>query len=157
MKLNTMKRFLVLAAVLVTLLTCLPLSTFATEIPDGIIPETQAPVLDDEHCHCETVPSSKYCPECGKLHPYYDDFWLCSGCGEIVPPSNYCAACGTQRGADAAPKTQFGINASSLKETLPIMGMGMLGIFLVIGTIVLVVIILSAISKKADGKGEKKA
>lgn len=148
MKSNTMKRIFALAAILLTLVLCLPISAFAAEA---------APAVDDEHCRCDTVPSSKYCPDCGKLHPQYDDFWFCSGCGEIVPPSDYCAACGTQNGADAGPKTQFGINTSSLKETLPIMGMGMLGIFLVIGTIVLVVIILSAISKKVDGKDQKKA
>ncbi len=50
---------------------------------------------------------------------------------------------------DEAPKTNFGFYPESLAETLPIMGMGMLGIFLVIGVIVLVVIILRATSKKS--------
>ncbi len=49
-----------------------------------------------------------------------------------------------------APKTQFGFFPESLAETLPVMGMGMLGIFLVIGVIVLAVIILSKIGKKNE-------
>ncbi len=51
---------------------------------------------------------------------------------------------------DDGPKTSFGFYPETLTETLPIMGMGMLGIFLVIGTIILVVLVLSAISKKFD-------
>ncbi len=51
---------------------------------------------------------------------------------------------------DEAPKTNFGFYPATLTETLPIMGMGMLGIFLVIGVIVLVVLLLGAIAKRLD-------
>ena len=50
------------------------------------------------------------------------------------------------------PKTNFGFYPDSLKETLPVMGMGMLGIFVVIGTIVLVVLILRWMSGRLDRK-----
>lgn len=59
-----------------------------------------------------------------------------------------------ESGVDESPKTNFGFYPATLTETLPIMGMGMLGIFLVIGVIVLVVLLLGAISKKFDGKEE---
>ena len=49
-----------------------------------------------------------------------------------------------------APKTQFGFFPETLAETLPVMGMGMLGIFLVIGVIVLAVIILSKVGKQDE-------
>ncbi len=60
----------------------------------------------------------------------------------------------SETAADDAPKTNFGFYPSTLTETLPIMGMGMLGIFLVIGVIVLVVLALGAISKKVDKQDE---
>ena len=49
-----------------------------------------------------------------------------------------------------APKTQFGFFPETLAETLPVMGMGMLGIFLVIGVIILAVIILSKVGKQDE-------
>lgn len=49
-----------------------------------------------------------------------------------------------------APKTQFGFFPKTLAETLPVMGMGMLGIFLVIGVIVLAVLVLSKIGKPEE-------
>ena len=51
---------------------------------------------------------------------------------------------------NGGPKTNFGFYPDSLKETLPVMGMGMLGIFVVIGTIVLVVLILRWMSGRLD-------
>ena len=44
-------------------------------------------------------------------------------------------------------KTTFGFFPATLSETLPIMGMGMLGIFLVTCVIVLAVLVLSRIGK----------
>ena len=49
-----------------------------------------------------------------------------------------------------APKTQFGFFPETLSETLPVMGMGMLGIFLVISVIILAVMILSKIGKPEE-------
>lgn len=56
----------------------------------------------------------------------------------------------TAAGEEDAPKTQFGFYPETLAETLPVMGMGMLGIFLVIGVIILSVLILSKIGKKNE-------
>ena len=52
--------------------------------------------------------------------------------------------------AVAGHQTNFGFYPETLKETLPVMGMGMLGIFLVTCVIVLAVVILS----KFGGKDE---
>ena len=49
-----------------------------------------------------------------------------------------------------APKTTFGFFPSTLSQTLPIMGMGMLGIFLVTSVIILAVLILSKVGKKEE-------
>ena len=53
-------------------------------------------------------------------------------------------------GEEDAPKTQFGFFPETLAETLPIMGMGMLGIFLVTSVIILSVLILSKVGKKDE-------
>ena len=49
--------------------------------------------------------------------------------------------------AEDEPKTNFGFFPGTLAETLPIMGMGMLGIFLVTCVIILAVLILSKVGK----------
>ncbi len=51
---------------------------------------------------------------------------------------------------DDGPKMNFGFYPDTMKETLPIMGMGMLGIFLVIGVIIIVVVILGKIGDRFD-------
>ncbi len=56
----------------------------------------------------------------------------------------------TEETTEAAPKTSFGFYPGTLGETLPIMGMGMLGIFLVIGTIALTVVLLSKLPNKKE-------
>ena len=63
-----------------------------------------------------------------------------------------CENCVTEE-ETTAPATQsvsFGFFPGTLSETLPIMGMGMLGIFLVTCVIVLAVLILSKIGKKDE-------
>ena len=52
--------------------------------------------------------------------------------------------------APERPKISFGFYPSTLLTTLPIMGMGMLGIFLVTLVIVIAVLILSNIGKKSE-------
>lgn len=47
-------------------------------------------------------------------------------------------------------KTSFGFYPGTLLDTLPIMGMGMLGIFLVTCVIILAVLILSKVGGKKD-------
>ena len=53
-------------------------------------------------------------------------------------------------GEEDAPKTQFGFFPETLAETLPIMGMGMLGIFLVTLVIILAVLVLSKLGNKKE-------
>ena len=45
---------------------------------------------------------------------------------------------------------KFGFKPETLKETLPIMGMGMLGIFLVTSVIIIAVVLLSKIGSKKE-------
>ena len=52
--------------------------------------------------------------------------------------------------AETAYKMQFGFYPETLKETLPVMGMGMLGIFLVTLVIILAVLVLSKIGKEKE-------
>ena len=52
--------------------------------------------------------------------------------------------------AEPAAKTQFGFYPESMKETLPAMGMGMLGIFLVTSVIILSVLVLSKMGKSRE-------
>lgn len=47
------------------------------------------------------------------------------------------------------------IDMDAFLQTLPIMGKGMAGIFLVTGVIVLCVLVLRAVSRKMDDKQEK--
>ena len=54
---------------------------------------------------------------------------------------------------ETAYKMQFGFYPETLLETLPVMGMGMLGIFLVTCVIVLAVVVLS----KLGGKNEEES
>ena len=63
-----------------------------------------------------------------------------------------CENCVTEE-ETTAPATQtisFGFFPGTLSETLPIMGMGMLGIFLVTCVIILAVLILSKLGKKDE-------
>ena len=59
-----------------------------------------------------------------------------------------------ETGADSneedAPKTKFGFYPASFAETLPVMGMGMLGIFLVTSVIILAVLILRKFGEKDE-------
>ncbi len=54
----------------------------------------------------------------------------------------------TETEAAAGSGTAFGFHPETLKETLPIMGMGMLGIFIVIGVIALSVTVLRKLPEK---------
>ena len=49
-------------------------------------------------------------------------------------------------------KSGMGFRPETLKNTLPIMGMGMLGIFLVTGVIVLVIMLLNKISNAVEAR-----
>jgi hypothetical protein len=51
---------------------------------------------------------------------------------------------------EEGPKTTFGFFPATLAETLPIMGMGMLGIFLVTCVIILAVLVLSKLGNKKE-------
>ena len=68
-------------------------------------------------------------------------------------------AADAETGAPAASETEsesehkmnFGFFPETLSETLPVMGMGMLGIFAVTCVIVLAVVVLSKIGKEKEG------
>ena len=62
---------------------------------------------------------------------------------EIIAPE-------TEIVTDEGPKTTFGFFPATLADTLPIMGMGMLGIFLVTCVIILAVVVLSKLGGKKD-------
>ena len=65
-----------------------------------------------------------------------------------------CPNCVTEEEAAEEETTsmeiKFGFKPETLKETLPIMGMGMLGIFLVTSVIILAVVLLSKIGSKKE-------
>ncbi len=134
------------------------------------------PTETTDICACEHTPTTQYCPTCGGLNPNADRRWTCV-CGRDVYTA-YCPACGAahtdhtacwtcdqceqtdnfgdtcSRCEAARPtdgeKTNFHIDMNSLKTTLPIMGMGMLGIFLVILVILLSVMILRKLPEKKE-------
>ena len=56
--------------------------------------------------------------------------------------------------AEEGPKTTFGFFPSTLLTTLPVMGMGMLGIFLVTLVIVLATVLLSKLGNNKKNKEE---
>ena len=64
-----------------------------------------------------------------------------------------CENCVTEEAETEAPASQsisFGFFPGTLSQTLPIMGMGMLGIFLVTCVIILAVLVLSKMGKKGE-------
>ncbi len=167
-----MKKIISILAVLLVLTSVLPLAVFAEETAAEV--ETEAKAI----CTCDTVPATKYCPTCGGLHPQHARYWdctcgtkdnftaFCPTCGEKHPnhdgcwdcstcgmKDNFhdtCVRCGADRPHENTDGAKFEIKPDTLKDTLPIMGMGMLGIFLVIGTIVLAVIILRKLPEKKE-------
>ncbi len=166
-----MKKLLLTVAVLLALTCLLPLAAFAEAAPADTSAETT------RLCMCADTPAAAYCPTCGGLNPtYQEDRWdcptceakdnmtpFCPMCGEKHPAADRfwtcpvceqtdnfyaeCHRCGASRPAEDSG-ARFAFNLSSLGETLPIMGMGMLGIFLVIGTIAVAVIILRKLPEK---------
>ena len=72
-----------------------------------------------------------------------DETFRCT-CENCVPEEEEAPS------TEDGPKTTFGFFPETLSKTLPIMGMGMLGIFLVTIVIVLAVVILSKIGRKSQ-------
>ncbi len=91
--------------------------------------------------------TTPFCPQCGERHPDTDRFWTCPSCEQKDNFTAACHRCGASR-PDKDSGTKFKIDASTLSDTLPIMGMGMLGIFLVIGAIAVAVMILRKLPEK---------
>ena len=60
------------------------------------------------------------------------------------------ATTNTEASETEGAKTTFGFFPATLAETLPVMGMGMLGIFLVTCVIILAVLVLSKLGKGKD-------
>ena len=119
-----------LIAVLLTLLIsvsvlslCVAADTTEAVTEPVTVPTTEAP----------TEPSTDTGTE--------EDTFLCT-CPNCVPSIE------EETTAEEGPKTTFGFFPSTLLTTLPVMGMGMLGIFLVTLVIVLATVLLSKLGGK---------
>ena len=110
-----------LFAVLMTLLLVLSLPVLAMAEETTTAPETSADTTTEE---VTTVPEATEAPT-----------------EEVTEPES-------ETEAETAYKMQFGFYPETLLETLPVMGMGMLGIFLVTCVIVLAVVVLSKLGGK---------
>ncbi len=102
-------------------------------------------------CSCGAEENTTpFCPLCGEKHPDHDRFWICPTCEQKDNFFDTCIRCGAARPDKEGSGAKFHIDVDSLKTTLPIMGMGMLGIFLVIGAIALSVTILRKLPEKKE-------
>ena len=110
-----------LFAVLMTLLLVLSLPVFAMAEETTTAPETSADTTAEE---VTATPEATEAPT-----------------EEVTEPES-------ETEAETAYKMQFGFYPETLLETLPVMGMGMLGIFLVTCVIVLAVVVLSKLGGK---------
>ena len=110
-----------LFAVLMTLLLVLSLPVLAMAEETSTAPETSADTTAEE---VTATPEATEDPT-----------------EEVTEPES-------ETEAETAYKMQFGFYPETLLETLPIMGMGMLGIFLVTCVIVLAVVVLSKLGGK---------
>ena len=110
-----------LFAVVMTLLLVLSLPVLAMAEETATAPETSADTTTEE---VTTVPEATEDPT-----------------EEVTEPES-------ETEAETAYKMQFGFYPETLLETLPVMGMGMLGIFLVTCVIVLAVVVLSKLGGK---------
>ncbi len=107
-------------------------------------------------CTCGAVDNTTpYCPQCGEQHPDSERFWTCHTCQQENNFYDACGKCGAARPSDEDQGAKFEILPDTLKETLPIMGMGMLGIFLVTLTIIIAVLILRWFGNQADSKKQE--
>ena len=115
-----------LFAVLMTLLLVLSLPVLAMAEETTTAPETSADTTVEE---VTTTPEATEDPT-----------------EEVTEPES-------ETEAETAYKMQFGFYPETLLTTLPVMGMGMLGIFLVTCVIVLAVVVLS----KLGGKNQEES
>ena len=112
-----------LFAVLMTLLLILSLPVLAMAEETGTAPETSSDTAAEE---VTAAPEETEDPA-----------------EEVTEPEG-------ETEAETAYKMNFGFYPATLLETLPVMGMGMLGIFLVTCVIVLAVVVLSKIGKEKE-------
>ena len=112
-----------LFAVVMTLLLVLSLPVFAMAEETGIAPETSSDTAAEE---VTAAPEETEDPA-----------------EEVTEPEG-------ETEAETAYKMNFGFYPATLLETLPVMGMGMLGIFLVTLVIILAVLVLSKIGKEKE-------
>ena len=116
-----------LFAVLMTLLLVLSLPVLAMAEETTTAPETSADTTAEE---VTATPEATEAPT-----------------EEVTEPESETEPEGETE-AETAYKMQFGFYPETLLETLPVMGMGMLGIFLVTCVIVLAVVVLSKLGGK---------
>lgn len=144
---------IVLALMLVMTLSCLTVGAEATE----------AHVLQCPACATVTT-GDPYCPACGEALPLQAAEWYCEEKGEdgtVCGQRNnsaYCTKCGTARPQPTEPgEVVFRFDASAFVVNLKYMAAGMVGIFLVIGVIVLTILLLGKLTaprKKNDEASE---
>ena len=112
-----------LFAVLMTLLLVLSLPVFAMAEETATAPETSSDTAAEE---VTTAPEATE-----------------DSTEDVAEPES-------ETEAETEYKMNFGFFPETLKETLPVMGMGMLGIFVVTCVIVLAVVILSKLGKEKE-------
>ena len=160
---NFIQRFSLIALSVFLILTLFAVSVSAEEA------NTQVPVSEESSAEVEYVlqcpacaavtAGDPYCSSCGAQLPLKASEWRCehkNEDGTVCGHTNqgaYCSQCGQPRPEPTQSGVTFDFNPSAFVHNLKYMAAGMIGIFLVIGVIVLTIVLLSKLtaSKKADG------
>ena len=127
-----------LIAVLLTLL--ISVSVLSLCVAADTTEAVTAPVVTEPTTEAPTAPSTAPSTE--------DDTFLCTCPNCVTEPEE-------ETTGEEGPKTTFGFFPSTLLTTLPVMGMGMLGIFLVTLVIVLATVLLSKLGNIKKKKEEE--
>lgn len=172
---------ILLTLLAVLTLTCLSVSADEPETQASVTTEASTQASTDANTESEMKPThvpqcptcaaitngGTYCPACGEVLPTVTPEWTCKHvcdedcehenmrdddkpCGQVNDGA-YCVACGKpQPEDDSGVKIEF--RPAAFVENLSYMAAGMIGIFLVIGVIILTIILLSKLTapKKKD-------
>ena len=97
---------------------------------------------------CGGLNEDSFCTACGEKKPGTHEAWHCEDC-DLQNSGNFCGSCGAERPSEGI---QINFDASQFVKNLPAMAGGMVGIFLVIGVIILTIVVLSKLTapKKQD-------
>lgn len=96
---------------------------------------------------CGGLNEDQFCTSCGEDKPEVTT-WHCEEC-DLLSDGDYCGVCGAKRPDEGI---QINFDPSQFVDKLMYMGAGMVGIFLVIGVIILTIVVLSKLTtpKKRD-------